>query len=762
MKSNKNTYVNSDIFILLSYLAIIDGELHENELDYLQEVSFELDIDNIFYKKHINNIKIELLNDPEKVWDLLDSILDKFKSNKDRIYVLGILSDLATKDLIIHESEIKFLNYVSKKWGIKAVYTEEIVWDKEQKKIIEADSSDKIAVSAGPGTGKTAVACARVSSLLDRGLPASSILMLSFTRTAIKELTDRINSFVESENTAINLRITTIDSRAWSIRYGFTDEEVGKLFGSFDANIDEAINKLKSDDQRFKEYLNSINHIIIDEAQDINGIRSEFIDLLISKLSPNCGVTIFFDEAQAIYGFSEGGEEYSQKGNFIEYVGKYVDESKFAKLHLNAIKRTESEQLQKLFTDLRVGIFGFSKHTKDEIDFTIKSILSRSIKDKDLPSDYNSRQETLVSHLHKLNDNDLFLFRKKSEVLEASNIALKEGISHRIRIGGMPQNTMRSVIGLVFSEITEPIIEINEFRDLVKEKFNNDNLVTEGYYNDFIENIEFHFKKINVIHLNQLRKVLSRPSPPVEFTYLDFGHTGPVLGTIHASKGRESENVLLTLPPIEKKIDSLSDDHIREEIKILYVGSTRPKKKLTSTFDYSNHFNQKSTSNDRVYRAFYKKRLAVFEIGKQNDVDEYSLIHINNFKKATHANSLQNFLKENFLEGKPTKVRIILDHNDYKYKVYIEQKNLTGKIQQLYLCDMSAIFKKDVRSIAYDMVNRQKYPNIQAYITGTKTYVSKVNDPRLSDCVHPYNISGIWLVPIIRGFSFLSFKFADQ
>ena len=132
-----------------------------------------------------------------------------------------------------------------------------------------------------------------------------------------------------------------------------------------------------------------------------------------------------------------------------------------------------------------------------------------------------------------------FLFRKKSEVLEASNIALAEGISHRIRIGGMPQNVLRSIIGLIFSEIEDPIIEINEFKELVREKFDTEKFFTEGSCEDFIENKFFHFKKQNVIHLGLLRKVLSRPSPPIEFTYLDFGHSGPVLGTIHASKGRK-------------------------------------------------------------------------------------------------------------------------------------------------------------------------------------------------------------------------------
>ena len=83
-----------------------------------------------------------------------------------------------------------------------------------------------------------------------------------------------------------------------------------------------------------------------------------------------------------------------------------------------------------------------------------------------------------------------------------------------------------------------------------------------------------------------------------------------------------------------------------------------------------------------------------------------------------------------------------------------------GKNQDIYLCNMSNIFKKDIGLISKLKTGRGKFPNITAFITGTKTYVAKANEPRLSDCVHPYNISGIWLVPIIRGFSIASFKYA--
>ena len=57
------------------------------------------------------------------------------------------------------------------------------------------------------------------------------------------------------------------------------------------------------------EYLESVEHLVVDEAQDIVGIRAELLVVeIIRKLSSSCGVTVFADEAQAIYGFADDGE----------------------------------------------------------------------------------------------------------------------------------------------------------------------------------------------------------------------------------------------------------------------------------------------------------------------------------------------------------------------------------------------------------------------------------------------------------------------
>jgi hypothetical protein len=62
-----------------------------------------------------------------------------------------------------------------------------------------------------------------------------------------------------------------------------------------------------------------------------------------------------------------------------------------------------------------------------------------------------------------------------------------------------------------------------------------------------------------------LREILSRGNPPDEVVRPTVGVGGPVLGTIHGSKGREAEDVVLALT---SSIDE-SDD--AEEARIMYV-----------------------------------------------------------------------------------------------------------------------------------------------------------------------------------------------
>src|SRR5713101_6061676 len=96
-------------------------------------------------------------------------------------------------------------------------------WDLGQLEVIMDAPASWQLVIAGPGAGKSAVACQRVAFLVDEGVAPSRILLVSFTRTAVAEIRNRIVSYAVAGDRARNVRISTIDSHAWSLRLGFDD-----------------------------------------------------------------------------------------------------------------------------------------------------------------------------------------------------------------------------------------------------------------------------------------------------------------------------------------------------------------------------------------------------------------------------------------------------------------------------------------------------------------------------------------------------------
>ena len=71
-------------------------------------------------------------------------------------------------------------------------------WTKEQKLAISL-SKKNIIVSAGAGSGKTAVLKNRVIELLKQKIHLKEILILTFTRAAAKEMKERIRKNLSRE-----------------------------------------------------------------------------------------------------------------------------------------------------------------------------------------------------------------------------------------------------------------------------------------------------------------------------------------------------------------------------------------------------------------------------------------------------------------------------------------------------------------------------------------------------------------------------------
>ena len=71
-------------------------------------------------------------------------------------------------------------------------------WTKEQSDAINKDGTN-IIVSAGAGSGKTAVLSERVLRKLKEGVNVNELLILTFTKAAAKEMKERIRKKIKKE-----------------------------------------------------------------------------------------------------------------------------------------------------------------------------------------------------------------------------------------------------------------------------------------------------------------------------------------------------------------------------------------------------------------------------------------------------------------------------------------------------------------------------------------------------------------------------------
>ena len=176
----------------------------------------------------------------------------------------------------------------------------DVTWTDEQWEAIYEDNKN-IIVSAGAGSGKTAVLTERVIRKLKDGINVNELLILTFTKAAAGEMADRIRKKIkkipelkEQLNLLDSSYITTFDSFALSIvkRYHYL-LNVSPNIGIIDSNV-IAIKKNEIMDELFLEYyekkhplfLNMIKSFCTKDDTDIRNYIlniSNKLDLLSNK-----------------------------------------------------------------------------------------------------------------------------------------------------------------------------------------------------------------------------------------------------------------------------------------------------------------------------------------------------------------------------------------------------------------------------------------------------------------------------------------------
>ena len=474
------------------------------------------------------------------------------------------------------------------------VDTVETKRDTDQDAVVDAAARFRLLVDAPPGSGKTRTACKRVASLVDRGTPPSRIWMISFTRTAVAEMRDRIAEMMSEPARAADIRIVTIDSLAWRLRAGAgnDDEAAG---AAYETGIRETTALLESGDLQLLDFIAGIEHLVIDEAQDLSGVRSRLITTLVNGLSPQCGVTVFHDPAQAIYGFNGTGTVAP-----ISETLAADSALRFERASLRTDHRTRNTHLANTFVQLRRAVTDGAACGSKRYD-ALRSIIEGAAS--------STRTEAKGAEA-------LVLFRSRAELLVAASDMWRAGRDFRVRFAAR-REIASAWIGAVLAPFRTELLERSEFDALWRRLVPVPVLQRDIAWSS-LRRIAASGR--NAVDVRRLAQRLAGDLPPLEVQQTDLGPpAGPLLTTIHGAKGREADEVHLMLSRRPEQDPRGGWD---EEARVLFVGATRARSQLV--IGSSSAFLRREEGTGRRWQRWVRggRNDVKLEIGIDGDVDQ--------------------------------------------------------------------------------------------------------------------------------------------
>lgn len=482
----------------------------------------------------------------------------------------------------------------------------EFVADVQQKLVAEAGCTERIVVEAGPGTGKTNTAAERVMRLVNEGLAPSRIVLLSFTRVAVAELRERIGNRLSSIPGVAMVQIHTFDSYAARLVVAAG----ARIAGGHDATVDAAASLLRTRDPLVQNLVDLLEHVIIDEAQDLVGSRKAFCEALINEIHPECGVTVFGDFAQAIYGYQRSRNE---NGTLLDHVQQL---SEFRTMRISNDHRARTDSLRALFRDARDFLRGNDPATRDKY-FELRDLIDKSASETRI-RDYTGHPST---------SRGLILTRYRSSLLEAAEAMRMKRRPFRIRLENRPLR-IEPWIGACLGGL-------DPGTRLTRESFGQ---IYVGYRTSISRSPDECWEILRELDdTGRSELAVGRIAEGLEFPPPDLisdheGTSGPLLSTIHSIKGRQSDRVLV-LFNAERREEGVDWS---EEARILYVAATRASDELRTGWAPTGRFYTAGTP-ERHWRA--RRDYREIEIGLEGDLIEWS-----RFMKSGHGAPPQDVL----------------------------------------------------------------------------------------------------------------------
>lgn len=435
----------------------------------------------------------------------------------------------------------------------------------EQELIAQASPNAKLLVTAGPGTGKTHTLITRLTALVENyGIsPGGELLVLSFSRAAVREIRSRVEAV--GGDTAY-VRAQTFDSFATRLLADH-DSEGTWTSRDYEGRILEATQLIGKSEAACDE-IQSYAHILIDEVQDLVGVRDDLVRAVLQAAEDGPGGwTLLGDPAQGIYTFQLEGEA-RKIGAAALYSHLKQTYSGLQKHSLTQNHRAESAAAKKLAATLSpfgqklnadLPNYSTIRHELDDVILGLTALQAPQ---------HGATQAALKAPLRTA-----ILCRTNGESLLLSRYLHEREVPHVVQRSATDRVVPLWVAEL-FWDWTSSKIGKNSFVERCVERLGDDEASAVEKYRALSRLGSGNSR--DGIELDVLGERIRSGNVPDQLCE-QREHT-LTISTIHRAKGLEFERVVLLWD--EQKLGSEADVDLEEETRLLYVGLTRPRRTL--------------------------------------------------------------------------------------------------------------------------------------------------------------------------------------
>lgn len=611
-------------------------------------------------------------------------------------------------------------------------------FDIGQAAAVTADVSSCQIINAPPGTGKTRVACGRIAWLIDQGVYEHQIQVFSFTRAAIAELRNRMAILEEHRPGIGTVEFSTLDRKAWKTIQAFRGTGRLAFHEGYDATVRAFGDLLNDGDTDLIESLSEIRHVIIDEAQDVVGLRAEVYCSLIARLPKDTGITVLCDEAQAIFGFSERrdvrlenfddiDEAFGLKRSFVDRLRQLPDRS-FIDRTLECVHRTAASHLKTIFVDVRANLLERIQESPLQAPALVVHHTRLLANNTDAPE----RDPDL-----------LFLHRQRVNVFEHASLLAQCNEVFRVRLGGVDYGIAPWVAVLLYDNFSDRLTkaEFDSRWPRVEALLATDTPSAAAAWAAM--HAQFGDTRASV-DVELMRQMLSRSSPREPFGMSELGFAGPIISTIHGSKGREADRVVLHLPQTNRANGNA------EEARVWFVGATRARSALWVR-DAFTTFLPKNARTVRVADEHNHVLRGKVEMGHTGDVVSHSPVSTRLHKHVESA-----MMGQSWLAASCGNLNMLVGHHKSALQYALRVNGQNGPDIGLLSDDVVTQARVDLwRWGPSQLVSPDSIEQIPCI--GARTVVMAPDDLAGEEIHDAFRKSGFWLAPVVFGMPTLTF-----